>query len=163
MSRVISVALLVGGVLLLYFGGQSFHSINDNVSRLLGAIVATTKDARATLVWGADEVVYAPSLAVTGVHADAIAGFAEFASPLSALAAPAAFLGLHLLEGEVVTPHLVGHQLALDPVMVFLALVVLGWLWGVAGLLLAVPLMACAKIVAGRVLEGDLLATLLAR
>ena len=33
MSRVISVALLVGGVVLLYFGGQSFHSINDNVSR----------------------------------------------------------------------------------------------------------------------------------
>jgi predicted Zn-dependent protease len=51
--------------------------INDNVTRLLGAIVGTTKDARGTVVWGADEVVYAPSLAVTGVHADAIAGFAE--------------------------------------------------------------------------------------
>ena len=51
--------------------------INDNVTRLLGAIVGTTKDARSTLVWGADEVVYAPSIAVTGVHADAIAGFAE--------------------------------------------------------------------------------------
>ncbi|KWI40129.1 DUF3185 family protein [Burkholderia stagnalis] len=33
MTRVISVALLVGGVVLLYFGGQSFHSINDDVSR----------------------------------------------------------------------------------------------------------------------------------
>jgi len=51
--------------------------INDNVTRLLGAIVGTTKDARGTMVWGADEVVYAPSIAVTGVHADAIAGFAE--------------------------------------------------------------------------------------
>ncbi len=51
--------------------------INDNVTRLLGAIVGTTEDARGTMVWGADEVVYAPSLAVTGVHADAIAGFAE--------------------------------------------------------------------------------------
>jgi predicted Zn-dependent protease len=51
--------------------------INDNVTRLLGAIVGTTRDARGTMVWGADEVVYAPSIAVTGVHADAIAGFAE--------------------------------------------------------------------------------------
>jgi PmbA protein len=51
--------------------------INDNVTRLLGAIVGSTRDARGTMVWGADEVVYAPSLAVTGVHADAIAGFAE--------------------------------------------------------------------------------------
>lgn len=35
MTRVISVALLVGGVVLLYFGGQSFHSINNDVARVL--------------------------------------------------------------------------------------------------------------------------------
>ena len=92
-----------------------------------------------------------------------IAGFAEFTSPVSALAAPAAFVFLHLLEGELITPHLVGRRLALDPVVVFLALIVLGWMWGVAGLLLAVPLLACAKIVAERILDGDALATLLSR
>jgi predicted PurR-regulated permease PerM len=93
----------------------------------------------------------------------AVVGFAEFASPISALAAPAAFLGLHLIEGQLVTPHLVGRRLALDPVMVFLALVVLGWTWGVAGLLLAVPLMSCAKIIAERTDGGRVLATLLSR
>ncbi|MBN3834718.1 DUF3185 family protein [Burkholderia sp. Ac-20344] len=41
MSRVISVALLVGGVVLLYFGGQSFHSINDNMSRFFTGSPAT--------------------------------------------------------------------------------------------------------------------------
>jgi hypothetical protein len=51
--------------------------INDNVTRLLGAVIGTTKDARGTLVWGADEVVYAPAIAVAGVHVDAIAGFME--------------------------------------------------------------------------------------
>jgi predicted Zn-dependent protease len=51
--------------------------INDNVTRLLGAIVGATKDARGTPVWGADEIVYAPAIAVTGVHVDAIAGFME--------------------------------------------------------------------------------------
>jgi len=91
----------------------------------------------------------------------AVAGFAEFTTPLHALAAPAAFLGLHLVEGQLVTPHLVGRRLALDPVMVFLALVVLGWVWGVAGLLLAVPLMSCAKIIAGRSEHGYTVATLL--
>lgn len=91
----------------------------------------------------------------------AVAGFAEFTTPLQALAAPAAFLGLHLIEGQLVTPHLVGRRLALDPVMVFLALVVLGWVWGVAGLLLAVPLMSCAKIIAGRSEHGYTVATLL--
>lgn len=93
----------------------------------------------------------------------AVAGFAEFAAPMQALAAPAAFLGLHLVEGQLVTPHLVGRRLALDPVMVFLALVVLGWVWGVAGLLLAVPLTSCAKIIAARSEHGDTLTILLSR
>jgi len=41
MSRVISVALLVGGIVLLYFGGQSFHSLNDNLSRFFTGSPAT--------------------------------------------------------------------------------------------------------------------------
>jgi predicted PurR-regulated permease PerM len=92
-----------------------------------------------------------------------VVGFGEFASPLSALAAPAAFLGLHLIESQLVTPHLVGRRLALDPVMVFLALIALGWMWGVAGLLLAVPLLSCAKIIAERAPDGNIVATLLSR
>ncbi len=51
--------------------------INDNVTRLLGAVVGTTKDSRGTPLWAADEIVYAPAIAVTGVHVDAIAGFME--------------------------------------------------------------------------------------
>jgi hypothetical protein len=51
--------------------------INDSVTRLLEAVIGTTKDAKGTLVWGADEVVYAPAIAVAGVHVDAIAGFME--------------------------------------------------------------------------------------
>jgi len=92
-----------------------------------------------------------------------VVGFGEFASPLSALAAPAAFLGLHLVESQLVTPHLVGRRLALDPVMVFLVLIALGWMWGVAGLLLAVPLLSCAKIIAERSPDGNAVATLLSR
>jgi PmbA protein len=51
--------------------------INDNLTRLLGAVIGTTGDARGTPVWAADEIVYAPAIAVGGVHADAIAGFME--------------------------------------------------------------------------------------
>lgn len=51
--------------------------INDNVTRLLGAVAGTTKETRGTPLWGADEVVYAPAIAVGGVHVDAIAGFME--------------------------------------------------------------------------------------
>ena len=51
--------------------------INDNITRVLENIAGITKDAKGTLVWAADEVVYTPEIAVTGVHVDAIAGFME--------------------------------------------------------------------------------------
>jgi hypothetical protein len=51
--------------------------INDNFTRILANIVGITKDVKGTLVWAADEVVYAPEVAVTGVHVDEIAGFME--------------------------------------------------------------------------------------
>ena len=33
MTKAISIALIVGGLVLLYFGGQSFHSLSNDVSR----------------------------------------------------------------------------------------------------------------------------------
>ena len=51
--------------------------INDNITRLLAHVVGVTKDVKGTVVWAADEVVYAPEIAVTGVPVDAIAGFME--------------------------------------------------------------------------------------
>ncbi|HEY6543893.1 MAG TPA: AI-2E family transporter [Dokdonella sp.] len=118
------------------------------------------------LLWGGIAALlnYAPFIGplVTAVLL-AFAGFVEFSSPWDALAGPAAFLVLHTIEGQVVTPHLVGRRLALDPVMVLLALVVLGWAWGATGLLIAVPLLSCAKIIAERMPEAQPLAILLSR
>ena len=118
------------------------------------------------LLWGGVAALlnYAPFIGpmVTAV-ALLVVGFGEAATPALALAPPAAFLGLHLLEGQLLTPHLVGRRLALDPVMVFIAMLVLGWMWGVAGFLLAVPLLTCAKIIAERIEGGDAMVTLLSR
>ena len=92
-----------------------------------------------------------------------VVGFARFEAPLAALSVPGVFLLLHLIEGQLVTPLIVGRRLALDPVMVFLALMLFGWLWGVAGLLLAMPLLTCVKIIAEHVPQFAALAQLLSR
>jgi PmbA protein len=47
--------------------------LNDNVATFLNNIVGVTRDTRGTMVWAADEVVYAPEVAVSGVRVDAIA------------------------------------------------------------------------------------------
>ena len=51
--------------------------ISDNIARVLQHIIGITKEVKGTVVWAADEVVYAPEVAVTGVHVDEIAGFME--------------------------------------------------------------------------------------
>jgi hypothetical protein len=51
--------------------------INDNIRTVLENIAGVTKDLRGTIVWAADEVVYAPEIAVTGVRVEEIAGFME--------------------------------------------------------------------------------------
>jgi len=51
--------------------------INDNISTFLTNVVGVTKDLKGTIVWAADEVVYAPEVAVRGVRVDEIAGFME--------------------------------------------------------------------------------------
>jgi predicted PurR-regulated permease PerM len=64
-----------------------------------------------------------------------------------ALIVPGVFMGLTILEGFLVTPTIVGQRLTLNPVAIFVWLTFWGWLWGVPGMLLAVPLLATLKIV----------------
>jgi len=47
--------------------------INDNIATFLNNVVGVTKDVKGTIVWAADEVVYAPEIAVSDVRIDAIA------------------------------------------------------------------------------------------
>ncbi|HET7340762.1 MAG TPA: metallopeptidase TldD-related protein, partial [Methylomirabilota bacterium] len=51
--------------------------INDNIATFLGNVVAVTRDARGTVGWATDEVVYTPEVAVSGVRVDAIADSME--------------------------------------------------------------------------------------
>jgi predicted PurR-regulated permease PerM len=64
-----------------------------------------------------------------------------------ALLVPGVFLLLTALEGSFITPMIVGQRLTLNPVAIFIWLTLWGWLWGVPGMLLAVPLLAALKIV----------------
>lgn len=60
--------------------------------------------------------------------------------------APIVYFAINFTEGSLVTPMVVGRRLTLNPVVVFAGLVFWGWLWGIPGALLAVPLMATFKI-----------------
>ncbi len=63
-----------------------------------------------------------------------------------ALVAPVVYFAINMTEGNFVTPMILGRRLTLNPVAVFSSLIFWGWLWGVAGALLAVPILATFKI-----------------
>jgi predicted PurR-regulated permease PerM len=75
------------------------------------------------------------------------AGFLQFAS-LKALVRVAVVFGAgQLIEGFYLTPKLVGERIGLHPVVVILALLTAGQVFGFVGVLLALP-MACVLSVA---------------
>ncbi|MBL0030367.1 MAG: AI-2E family transporter [Rhodanobacteraceae bacterium] len=73
----------------------------------------------------------------------------------------AAFLLLTTIEGQLVTPQLLGRQLRLNPVAVLVWMMAWGWMWGLAGLLLAVPMLVCLKTVCEHVTACRWLALIL--
>jgi predicted PurR-regulated permease PerM len=56
-------------------------------------------------------------------------------------------VGLHLITMNVLYPKVIGQRLRLNPLAVALALLFWAWIWGALGLILAVPLVASAKII----------------
>ena len=59
---------------------------------------------------------------------------------------PVSFIALTTLEGNFLTPMIVGRRLSLNPIAVFVSILFWGWMWGIPGALLAVPILAIFKI-----------------
>jgi predicted PurR-regulated permease PerM len=63
-----------------------------------------------------------------------------------AMLPPAVFLLLATLEGQIINPLIVGKRMSLNPLVIAIALMAGLWIWGIAGLLIAVPVLAMVKI-----------------
>ena len=88
---------------------------------------------------------------LTGIALFFVAGLMSFDTLFQALLPPAAYLTIHLIEGEWVTPMLVARRFTLNPVLVIGSLIFWDWMWGIPGALLAVPMLAVFKLIADRV------------
>jgi predicted PurR-regulated permease PerM len=99
-----------------------------------------------------------PTVVTIGI---AVAGFLQFGNLQMALVAGAVSVIVGVLEGYLLTPWLTSRAARMNAVAVFLGLLFWGWVWGLAGLLLAVPLVMVIKSVCDRVEElrpiGELL------
>ena len=67
--------------------------------------------------------------------------------PTPIIATGLVMLGINIILGSIIDPNIMGDRLGLSPLVVILSLLIWGFLWGFAGLILAVPMMAIIKIV----------------
>ncbi|MEX1152675.1 AI-2E family transporter [Parvibaculum sp.] len=96
------------------------------------------------LLWGVaaallNYIPYAGPLA--GMALMGFAAFITFDSLVQALAVPAIYLFWNIVESQFVTPSVLGRRHTLNAAVVFVSIVFWGWMWGVIGAVLAVPIL----------------------
>ncbi len=102
------------------------------------------------IMWGGIVAVlnYIPYLGpIAAALLLALGGLMTFADPWAALLPPAIFVGLHMIEANVLTPLIVGRKLTINPLLILVSLSFWAWVWGTTGALLAVPLLIILKTI----------------
>ena len=141
---------------------RTVRAIESRIARYLVAITLINTGLGVAL-WGAFALLGVPNPALWGAVA-ALANFVPYLGAAAgivvigagslltfdtageALAPPLAYAALNGAEGLLITPAILGRSLALSPVVIFLWVMLWGWIWGVPGALIAVPLLTAVKI-----------------
>jgi predicted PurR-regulated permease PerM len=139
------VVLKVRAELGRYFGAVTFSNLMLGIGTATAMYVLEMPNP---LLWGVlafvlNFVPYAGS-ATTLVLLTVVA-LVSFEGAAKAIAVAGTFLLLTTLEGQVLQPVLVGRRLDLSPLVVLVGLWCGGWLWGIAGVALAMPVLVSVK------------------
>src|SRR5881394_187378 len=138
------------------------HDIESQVSRYLFTVTAINTclglavgtavgllGLRNPIMWGVMVALlnFVPYLgALTGIICMTIGAALSFDSLEYALLFPTVYLAFGVLEGSFITPWVMGRSLTLNPVIILLSLTFWGWMWGIVGIILAVPILAVFRI-----------------
>ena len=118
--------------------GLVFYGLGVEQSAVWGVVAALT-----------NLIPYVGAVLV-GVGA-AVVALVQFGTPTMALVVAGSSFAIHAVIGNLLTPWWMGRASKMSPVAVFVSVLVFGWLWGVAGLLLGVPILLVVKSICDRV------------
>lgn len=147
------VAAIIRGIrhdLSYYLAGITL--INLSLGAAVGILAYLLKMPNA-LLWGSVVGIlsFAPYVgSLTNMAILALAGLNQYETIAQALVLPLVFLALSTAVQSVLVPYVLGRRLLLSPIPIFLAILLWGWMWGIPGALLAVPLLVSFKIICER-------------
>ena len=84
---------------------------------------------------------------MVGAAIPALVTLVETGSPARAAAVVGVFMVVQFLEGNFITPMVTGSKVSINPMAAIVALILGGELWGTAGMILSIPLVAVLKVV----------------
>jgi predicted PurR-regulated permease PerM len=135
----------------------------NNVSQYFGTLVvvnlclaaiaaglATAVGLSNPLLWGVlagtlNFILYlGPAIMVATLF---VIGLMTLPTLTDALVPPVLWIAVTTVEGQFITPTIIGHRLTLNPFLVFLSIAFWAWMWGPLGAFLAVPLLISADVV----------------
>ncbi|AKM11432.1 hypothetical protein AB433_01365 [Croceicoccus naphthovorans] len=111
---------------------------------VIAALGAWALGMEAPIMWGGLAAIlnflpYLGPLAMTGILL--LVGFGSADTILLGLAPAAAYLALHAIEANAVTPAILGARFTVNPVLILLAISYFTWIWGVLGAILSMPIL----------------------
>jgi predicted PurR-regulated permease PerM len=130
-----------------YLSVKFFISLATGVIVALGLRLVGLEFA---LVWGVIQFImnFIPNLGsiTVGAGAGLFALLQFWPDPAPVTMVIIIMLGVNVIIGNFLEPKIMGDNLGISPIVVLLALLIWGWLWGFAGMVLAVPMMVIIKI-----------------
>jgi AI-2 transport protein TqsA len=147
----------------MYLGIKTLSSIAIGIGTM-GILLAFRVEFAVT--WGFLTILlnFIPALGpITAVILPVLISVVQHNTLLMPIATAASLTVLHLGVSNVLEPRFLGERLNLSFFVIFLSLFFWGWMWGAAGVLLAVPVTASLKIVLERIPATSRVALLLGR
>ena len=90
-----------------------------------------------------------------------IIALVQFENPATALWIFLILLGIQVIIGNILDPKFVGKSIHISPMTVLMSLLIWGWIWGVIGMFLSVPITVMLKIIFENITELKFLSTLM--